>query len=189
MKIAITGHTAGFGKECYDYFLSQGHEVLGISRTTGFDIVTDKGKIVNAVAGYDVFINNANIDQLDLLHSLLNKVDKIIVIGTAMQFYKEYMTFEYLEEKAKLWNACKLATVNPTVTTKILHIGISFLPKNLIGDGMLSDNCVTYPDIMKSLDFWIDNPTLMEMSFAWKFTKIVEEQLKKIEPNLSVNFL
>ena len=38
MKYVITGHKRGIGKGCYDLFTADGHEVIGLSRTDGFDI-------------------------------------------------------------------------------------------------------------------------------------------------------
>lgn len=60
-KVAITGHTRGIGKALYDYFLSTGHEVIGFSKSTGFDI--SNNEVVNAIIEQtidcDLFINNA----------------------------------------------------------------------------------------------------------------------------------
>jgi len=57
MKIAITGHTNGIGKACYD-LLSQEHQVIGFSRSSGYDI-NDPESIFLSAKDNDVFINNA----------------------------------------------------------------------------------------------------------------------------------
>ena len=57
MKIAITGHSKGIGKACFD-LLSKEHEVIGMSRSNGFDINEIKPIIITANS-CDVFINNA----------------------------------------------------------------------------------------------------------------------------------
>ena len=61
MKVAITGHTRGLGKGLYDALLEQGHEVLGFSLSTGYNINTPEGanKIVEESKDVDLFINNA----------------------------------------------------------------------------------------------------------------------------------
>lgn len=56
MKIAITGHTKGIGKACADIFNE--HEVLGFSRSNGFDI-KEPDAIIESSNDCDVFINNA----------------------------------------------------------------------------------------------------------------------------------
>ena len=60
MKIAITGHTSGIGKAIFDA-LTVSYDVIGLSRTNGFDITTDLGrsKIIDAAYDCDIFINNA----------------------------------------------------------------------------------------------------------------------------------
>jgi|TARA_B100000073_G_scaffold338407_1_gene335527 hypothetical protein len=61
MKYAITGHSRGIGKCCYDLFTADGHEVLGFSRSNGYDIRDPESRkqIVEQSLDADVFINNA----------------------------------------------------------------------------------------------------------------------------------
>lgn len=92
MKIAITGHTKGIGKAISDSFTDQGHEILGLSRSNGFDI-KDTEKIIDAVRDCDVFINNAynEFDQEKLLKTLnlaWKGTDKVIIsIGSIVTDY------------------------------------------------------------------------------------------------------
>lgn len=58
MKIAITGHSKGIGKELYNIFDSD-HQVEGFSRSNGFDIATHHKLIARSVKDCDVFVNNA----------------------------------------------------------------------------------------------------------------------------------
>ena len=71
MKIGITGHTSGIGAQLSNHFLSKGDEVIGFSRTNGYDIdlYDDRKKIVEECADCDVFINNAysNFNNSQLL--------------------------------------------------------------------------------------------------------------------------
>ena len=55
-KICIIGHTKGIGKACADIFSE--HEVLGFSRSNGFDI-KQPDAIIESSNDCDVFINNA----------------------------------------------------------------------------------------------------------------------------------
>ncbi|MBR20282.1 MAG: hypothetical protein CMA64_09105 [Euryarchaeota archaeon] len=75
MKIAITGHTSGLGKACFDYYNNiPTIKVKGFSRTSGFDI-TDPTSIITHMSNfqYDVFINNAydGFAQVNLLYELI----------------------------------------------------------------------------------------------------------------------
>lgn len=108
MKIAITGHTKGIGKACYD-LLSQDHNVLGFSRSNGFDIAEPK-KIFSASVGCDVFINNAYIMNTDHQLNLFNlfymewkdNPDKFIVnIGSKSKYYPHNPNHPVLTEKTR----------------------------------------------------------------------------------------
>ena len=77
MKIAITGHTKGLGAEITKHFEKE-HEVIGFSRTNGYDIKSpiDRNKIVKASADADVFIN--------LVHNYYHQTDLLL------EFFKEW---------------------------------------------------------------------------------------------------
>lgn len=70
MKIAVTGHISGIGKAISEYF-STGNEVIGFSRTNGYDISVSeiRKKICNEIKDSDIFVNNAyhNYDDSQLL--------------------------------------------------------------------------------------------------------------------------
>jgi NADP-dependent 3-hydroxy acid dehydrogenase YdfG len=114
MKIAITGHTSGIGRATKKLLIDQGHEVIGFSRFTGWDL-TKKEIRTNFIeqlkeGEFDCFINNAypyknyqNMEgflQVELLNQawLLWENDptkKIIVIGshsavTVKNYYHPY---------------------------------------------------------------------------------------------------
>ena len=61
MKVAITGHTGEIGTPLAEAFEQAGHEVVGISRTLGFDLTTEIGqlKAAQAIKECDVFVNLA----------------------------------------------------------------------------------------------------------------------------------
>lgn len=64
-KIAITGHSRGIGKATYDH-LSQQYQVVGFSRSNGYDISleADIDRILTETMDCDIFINNAyHFDQ------------------------------------------------------------------------------------------------------------------------------
>lgn len=75
MKIAITGHTGGIGKGLFDLLSSHGHEVIGFSRSNGYNINDKKIRqgIINQIKDSDVFINNAysGLAQVELLKDII----------------------------------------------------------------------------------------------------------------------
>ena len=86
MKVGITGHTQGLGKSLYNSIRSKKHEVLGFSRSNGFDIKNpyQRGSIVQAVRQFDAFINLVHnyYHQSDLLielHKSWRGLDKKII--------------------------------------------------------------------------------------------------------------
>lgn len=60
LRISLTGHTKGIGKALFQT-LSLSHTVEGFSRSNGFDISTEEGRLEILKHSYnsDVFINNA----------------------------------------------------------------------------------------------------------------------------------
>jgi hypothetical protein len=90
MKIAITGHTKGFGAAFAAKCHSQSIQCIGFSRSNGYDINLQHSRkqILEESASCDVFINNAydRYGQIDLLYDLYNAwIDQprhIITIGS-----------------------------------------------------------------------------------------------------------
>ncbi len=61
MKIAITGHTRGIGNACKQ-LLEAEHEIIGFSRTNGYNI-NEPSAIYELAKDADVFINNAQFQD------------------------------------------------------------------------------------------------------------------------------
>ena len=59
--VAITGHTGQIGKALVDAFNQKGYTVVGISRSTGFDLTIKEDRIraADEIAKYDIFVNLA----------------------------------------------------------------------------------------------------------------------------------
>ena len=91
MKIALTGHTKGLGEEIKKV-LQDKHNVIGFSRSNGYDIKspTDRKKIIKESNECDIFINLAHnyYHQTDILFELYaaweNKNKLIINIGSSV---------------------------------------------------------------------------------------------------------
>lgn len=97
MKIAITGHTKGIGKNLFDRF-SSCHTVLGFSRSNGYNIITHQSQIIEQTKDCDIFINNAfaGPGQLNLFNELFDlwKQDhtKTIVNINSVSHYLDYIS-------------------------------------------------------------------------------------------------
>jgi len=76
-KVAITGHTRGIGKCLCDTFLENGFEVIGFSRSTGYDIsiLQHRDLIIKQLEDVDIFINNAYAPQAQM--GLLTEVTEL----------------------------------------------------------------------------------------------------------------
>jgi len=182
MKIVITGHTQGIGQQLYYHWKEQEHEVVGLSRSTGHDFEVHLEEIKQEIQSADLFVNNANIgdSQLQLIESTLNTVPMMIVIGNGLHHYTEYGTFDYIEHKQKLFNSCKKSIASVNNSTKILHLGLTFLPNTNVDQ----ENYISWKQMFRVIDEWIDNPVFWDISYNWKATDSITTKLKKIIPNL-----
>jgi len=84
--IIITGHTRGIGKALYDKFKKEGHNTIGVSASTGFDIgnTIKQQEILEMATECNIFVNNAYhpTGQIELLSSIIEKwkgLDKMII--------------------------------------------------------------------------------------------------------------
>jgi len=148
MKVAITGHTSGLGKELYRIF----PESLGFSRNNGYDLNNQdsRNKMYNETLNCDIFINNADLgwNQCILLYELWNtwkEKEKIIVnIGSDAADYNHAIARPYNIQKRALQDAClqlqqaqqpcKVVLVKPGYidTPRVHHINATKMdPKEL----------------------------------------------------------
>lgn len=188
MKVVITGHTYGIGKALYNSFKSAEWEVIGLSRSNGYDIDADFAKVVEAATGADLFINNAYRDkqQTRLVHALKNKVKKMIVMGSVSRHYPELIHTDYVHDKQELAEACRLISIDPN-GIDILHLDLSFIEQPIPNDdptAFSSDYVIKFDEILSAIDFWTTNPKIRQMEFVWKLTPFVFAQLKAAFPNL-----
>jgi hypothetical protein len=189
MKVVITGHTNGIGKALYDNFKTYGGwEVVGLSRSNGYDIDKDFDKVVEAANGCFLFINNAYRDkqQTKLVHALKNKVTKMIVMGSVSRHYPELIHTDYVHDKQELAEACRLISIDPN-GIDLLHLDLSFIegmPDSNDPEHFVSDYNLKFEEIVSAVNFWMTNPKIRQMEFRWKLTPFVFDQLRKAFPNL-----
>lgn len=189
-KIVITGHTSGIGKSIYDAF-SQGscRQIVGMSRSNGYDLEKDFDKIVQEAEGAEIFINNAYRDsqQLKLLKALKNKVDMMVVMGSVSRFYPEIIPTQYVRDKQDLAEECRKIGLNPN-GIPILHLDLTFIEGTIIKKHLptsfISDDNISHKDIIDTIVFWTQHPVIRQVEFRWKLTPYLKEQIYKINPDL-----
>jgi hypothetical protein len=189
-KIIITGHTRGLGKSIYDKFTEIScREIVGMSRSNGYDIETDFDRIVEEASGAELFINNAYRDsqQLKLFDALKNKVDMMVVMGSVSRFYPELIPTQYVHDKQALAEACRLESLKPN-GIPILHLDLSFIEGTEVTNNdpsaFVSDYTTSKDDIVDTIIFWAQKPSIRQVEFRWKLTPHVYSELKRINPNL-----
>jgi hypothetical protein len=176
MKIVMTGHTVNTGKAIYDYLIEQGHEVIGCSRRTGYDLYNDSdvNRIVELAIGSDLFLNLTHIDnrQLELLNKLYDKVGMMIVFGSVASEYTQFILHPYAKEKLELAERCKHLSTIPG--NKILHLNLTFME-----DAVSSDVKLEYHAIVNTIDFWLKNPYIRNIDFEIKLTPYTMSAIQK----------
>jgi hypothetical protein len=189
-KIVITGHTSGIGKSIYDTFKKGScREIVGMSRSNGYDIDKDFDKIVEEASGAEIFINNAYRDQqqLKLLQVLKNKVDMMVVMGSVSRFYPEIIPTTYVYDKQALAEECRKVSLDPK-GIPLLHLDLGFIEGTKLQDddttGFLSDYTTSHQDIVDTIIFWTQHPVVRQVEFRWKLTPYLKEQLYRVNPNL-----
>jgi hypothetical protein len=193
-KIVITGHTSGIGKSIYDRFKEIScREIIGMSRSNGYDIEKDFDRIVEEASGAELFINNAYRDQqqLKLFHALKKKVDMMVVMGSVSRFYPEMIPTQYVHDKQELAEACRLESINPN-GIPVLHLDLGFIEGTTIDNAdpstaFVSDYNTPKDDIVDTIIFWAQKPTIRQVEFRWKLTPQVLSELQRINPNLDTS--
>jgi len=189
-KIVITGHTSGIGKAIYDKFTEIScREIVGMSRSNGYDLEKNFDKIVEEASGAEIFINNAYRDrqQLKLVEALKEKVDMMVVMGSVSRFYPELIPTDYVHDKQELAEACRLISLNPK-GIPLLHLDLGFIENTSVDTNnptsFTSDYTTSCDDIVDTIIFWAQKPSIRNIEFRWKLTPFVQSELKRINPNL-----
>jgi hypothetical protein len=182
MKCIITGHSTGIGKALYTYFSNKGWNVIGMSRSNGYNIVSDIEKIVAESVGTDLFINNASDGdaQLNLLRRLSTKVSNIVTMGSAGTEFTEIWGKQYTLDKKALEEKFKLISMDTSVANMLL-LKISFAEtthSRMKENRIDSDFTISYDEIATAIEFWLENPNIRQIDFALKLTPYTIDQVK-----------
>jgi NAD(P)-dependent dehydrogenase (short-subunit alcohol dehydrogenase family) len=71
-KIAVVGHSRGIGKAICDLYSKKKYDVVGMSKSNGFDLVHDQEKILEEMQDCSLLVLNAHSDRGQL--TLLKKI-------------------------------------------------------------------------------------------------------------------
>lgn len=144
MKIYVTGHTSGLGKEIYKYYTYLGETVEGMSRSNGYDL--DCGTAAFVRNDFDLYINNAysNYAQVDLLYRLFETNQgrdcTIINIGSVSADGNKDYPNQYAVHKAALEKACSQLQLIDT-DCRVVHVKLGRMATPM------TDHCREYPRI------------------------------------------
>lgn len=177
MKIAITGHTKGIGKALYDHFQTNGHEVLGFSRSNGFELPRDYMTVIAEAKECDVFVNNAyagNAQALILTQicqfDWANQEKHIINIGSISSLTPIHLQPMYAANKAGLKRVVgnfQSKQALPRITN--LNPGLVDTPGSAAIKGL---HRMAVDDIVAIVDFCLKFPhTVLDISFRHKDDK------------------
>lgn len=170
MKVAVTGHTKGIGQGLYQHFQSQGHEVLGFSRSNGFTLPVDELRVLHKIRDCDIFVNNSLpvTSQISLLKKLwplwINHNKKIIVIGSVGAHMPSNPELQdYQQQKKELDNLCKsLRYESDSAQCLLISIHPGFVATDIFIEYNLqpppAEECLSVAQVVDIVDYAINSP-------------------------------
>ena len=174
MKIAITGHSKGIGKSLYDRLCSKGHEVIGFSRSNGYDINTSEGfnKVFEDGIECDMFINNAysGSAQLHLFCNFYNvwmrKKNKTIVNISSMAKYPAVSgnLSGYSAHKAALNHQHNMVMADANRKCKIITVNPGYVETNMTPKHAPKELILTVEECTDMIMWAIESPKHIEIS-------------------------
>ena len=156
MKILITGHTSGLGKEIHDHLSNLGHEVIGMSRSTGHELPDAISEVIAVAKTCDIFFNNVHCGtaQATLIEALYDSTSVItsssIVGDYAWVQNHPHVPQPYARDKNLIERAHKKAkkiTQRPMLLLKMGHL-----------ENGKGSSTIPYQHILDAIDLWMIAP-------------------------------
>jgi short-subunit dehydrogenase len=178
MKIAITGHTKGIGKACFDLFNTD-NNCIGFSRSNGFDISVNGvvEKIVQDSLDADVFINNAYFEfkQTEIFKHLFEQwqslEDKTIININSRSKYGVGKNQFYASTKKDLANTSYQAMFNKK-NCRVININPGYVETDMVKEHIGKFNMLTPSKVADTIKWCLDQPQDIEIGelSIWKTT-------------------
>lgn len=160
MKITITGHTSGLGQEIYNHFVNQDYEVLGMSRSNGYDISKDDGfdRVVNQAKQSDIFFNNVylGLRQAEFIKNLY-EFTTIITSGSMAAELPDYN--QYSNDKFEVEKVHKRFVKFSPYPMLLLKMGY------LENWNSKSIKTIKFNTVLNYIDFWLLNKQASMINF------------------------
>jgi len=165
-KIAVIGHTRGIGKAIADLYRNRNYQVVGLSRTNGYDLINNQEEIMEKIQDCGLVVLNAHAGrgQLNLLkriygrHSFDNMKVAVITSTSGTDEGQDFNAFE-------LWN--KFEYVQYCESKKELMEYIVELQDELISKPLsVYDVCPDVVDTDMTKGLWEDLPKLQAKEVA-----------------------
>ena len=179
IKVAITGHTSGLGKELYGRF----DDVKGFSSSNDYDVSNnyERAKIIFELPHFDLFINNAHphFDQTKLLMEVFTEwqyKDKTIVnIISRAKYDNISKGFMYSASKASLSHLSNNLRFNTDKKCRIIDINPGLLDSDLPS--------LSYEEMADIILWCINQPPHIEVGeiSVWNRDPYINVQKRKAE--------
>jgi NAD(P)-dependent dehydrogenase (short-subunit alcohol dehydrogenase family) len=165
-KIAVIGHTRGIGKAIADLYRNRNYQVVGLSRTNGYDLISNQEEIMEKIQDCGLVVLNAHAGrgQLNLLkriygrHSFDNMKVAVITSTSGTDEGQDFNAFES-------WN--KFEYVQYCESKKELMEYIVELQDELISKPLsVYDVCPDVVDTDMTKGLWEDLPKLQAKEVA-----------------------
>ena len=159
-KIAVIGHSRGIGKAICDLYRKKKYNVVGMSKSNGFDLVHDQEKILEEMQDCSLVVLNAHSDrgQLTLLKKIYGRhsFDKMkVAVITSTSGIEEEPDYNQFQ----IWD--KFKYVQYCVIKKELIEYIDELQEELMSKPLsVYDVCPDVVDTDMTKGLWEDLPKL-----------------------------
>jgi dTDP-4-dehydrorhamnose reductase len=164
MIIGITGHTEFLGKELFDS-LQKDYEIVGFSRSNGFDLKNYKN-FINQIENLDVFINNTyhpTYQQkiFEELFELWKDKDKTIFNVLTSAIFNDTILDEYRQNKLNLQKS-SINLINLNYSKKLRVVNL--YPNTLEHNKRFAFNKVKFSEVYDIIKFQLDLPQSLELT-------------------------
>jgi hypothetical protein len=154
-KIIITGHTKGLGLAIYNHFTNLvGYNVIGLSRSNGFDVEHDIEKVIKYVESEnpDYFFNNVycHATQSTMIERLSEKTI-VITSGSMAADADEYgkQNNPYYNNKYIIEQTHKRIKKNNKLPMLLLKMGYL--------ENYPDKEPIMYHEVLNGIEFWLNN--------------------------------